>query len=317
MRAVFHHAAHWRGWRRALQLVILALIAFLILTFLVLIPLLFFGPGDRTFTLAAETEKVSIALENGPGSSARLPRVSYGDSFAFDCVDCTLRVNAGATLTLSRRREGDIFATVQGKNATESVARVEQGSAVKANLLPGDAIRISLDVPRKKGEVSQEVLHTMLLPFAGDLTVGDDPGRAVSWVLQSAKISVYERERLSNERFLVKEISLEHGDVIRWEEPTAATISFPVIGFVQIGNSDGIEVVANSSKRQMKVERYGAAGYSICPTIFDRAGKGPLTTAAAALAGFLSALVGCMSLVIQFGRKLFSNAPDAQRDVSV
>lgn len=262
----------------ALMVLLIALVILLVL------------PRERGFSISAETEIVDITVNDELGVAARLPvaRLASRPDETFPLA--ALEASAGASLRLMRKRDGDLVISVRWEDATQALAQLVTRDGDIVELAPGDSLRVSLNRPLPDGSMSPD---TVLLAWSGGIDLGAGVTRQVETTLLSGRVQVLERQPLSGERFALFETQLDPGDHVLWR--AADSSAAPAVGgFVHAGVSDALRVTAHAAADHLLVERFGAQGYVLRPSVWDRLANDPVINTLLVVMGLVLTLLGTL-----------------------
>ena len=294
------HLGHWCHLVMLVGLLVVTTITALIVVFLLVLD------RDRTYSLSAVTETVSIVVRDPHGLSARVPAVSVLPSAEKPYELATLKVGNGSHVTLARKREGDLFATVDWPtNEAGSASLVTKEGAI-VPLDSGASLRITLD-RNAPWSSNARMPDSVLLAFRGEIRVGDDVAHLVERTLLSGHIMVVERQPLHplfDERFVVYQAPLDRGDVVEWQQGHGSDPA-QVAGFVHVGSGEALQVTAHAAADHVLVNRFGAAPYVLRPTFWDRVSRDPFVAGALSWIVVLAALFAFIDVLIKFWPETF------------
>ena len=180
----------------------------------------------------------------------------------------------------------------------------------------GIAMRVD-DIDRTIGLIKQPIMivfdldgvrRDRLFPYLGALRIGDDVSPNARALLESGEIQIYRSAGDTvGGRALVASVELMLGDTIRLDAETQkGEPRFPR-GFIRVGPARGgerllMDLIGYGIAEQIKVDRYGEAGFSMKPSRWARlTNSDPFVLVTLIMVGLLSllaSLAGSRSLIM-------------------
>lgn len=267
---------------------------------IVLIMLLVLWDRDKIFTFEIATEVVSITitdpvLSHWPIGSAKLQDDPFdeNDSRVLDAFSL-LTISPGTQVRIQRHGLRTVRIRLH-KDEGKSVGRITPPS--------GDAVELGdwalFGITPDQAPV--------VLPFRGQVQVGEDVSPGVDSVLLNGDISVIEAQAIGRTHYVAGSQRLETGDrvtpmhatgLLRQKLSKASMDGFlriePAQGFSD--PADGLLLVAHGEADYVQVDRLGSAGYEIRASRWARFLHDPLLAA-------IVAIMTLLILLIEFSSK--------------
>lgn len=140
-------------------------------------------------------------------------------------------------------------------------------------------------------------------PFKGAVTIGDDPGPGIVSLLHSGEISVMERGRLFNTRYLATTFALASGDRVDVASTARQLSPSGVLRTAGSGADAAFEVVVHSVDAYPVINRQGVTAFTVKATLFDRVLKNPGLQLLVAFLGLLTTIFTILEGVWTFLRE--------------
>lgn len=243
-------------------------------------------PDQWEFALEVETEVASIELQPGVVSQWRVDG-------AILCTAGEVALAAVHALEDSRTICGGRRWSGWRVEQPEQVLTIRGGSQARMELIDG---RLSVSLRTEAASLGEfEAVGTVepvALGNAANLfwTLGEQPtvltfpftgsttlGRAVSWsdgaMLRSGSVAVFTADESADRRTQVDEAELMLGDQVRLAQAGAEAV-WPK-GFMRVGESKLLEVVAFGRADSLSIDRYGDSGYDFRPGFLARLASDP------------------------------------------
>jgi hypothetical protein len=247
-------------------------------------------PRDRGYFVSAETETLRVVVTDPAGTATRLPFVRLGGNADTTYTRAELQISAGVEIQLARKRESDLLVQLNWPEGSGGNAQLVTSDGDLVQLQPGAILRVGLQRPGPEPS-DAPMQDTVLMAYQGQVDLGADVARLVETTLLSGRVAIIERQPLSAERYVVHQSALDPGDHVLWRTVSGAP-SNAVAGFVQVGNGSALQVTAHAAADYMLVERFGAVGYVLRPSIWERVASDPVINGLLLALGFVSTLFG-------------------------
>ena len=249
---------------------------------LLLIFLLVFGavifPRDSAISIFTLTEKVTISSQSlilgewevsggkhfsdplDPGKFTRLPE-----------YDVFLSLGEGSEIEITKHKNSPMRLMIRSLDTFPSKILMPDGSQI--TLQKFAYLEIDKGWPRT-------------LPVKAYVTIGDDIANGVNHILQEGQIQLIEKQLFGSDRYIAAEASLDRGD--RLVLNNVESDGQPVLnGFLRADENEMISGVFHGKSVTAKIERMGAAGYTIKESIWRRIVSDPFVAIVSTLLGIL------------------------------
>ena len=259
-----------------------------------------FWPRHRLYTLNIVSEIVSLVVTDPlyaewdlQGAAAYLDpwtEQAHSDSLPEGTL---LQVNRGVQVELQRHGGGPLRIRLSA----------EQGGVGR---LLGDAGR-NPDLGAWALFILPVSERPRLLPFRGQLTIGDDVTNQVDSILLEGRVSIIEEKLFSHGHYTAGEGLLETGDRVRlWSRAAAAPggqAASQLDGFIraapQAPFDEPMRLIAHGQVDFAEIVRFGSAGYEVGTQAWTRFVNDPVL-------GVLLAMLASLALLLELFFKLLT-----------
>lgn len=262
----------------------------------VLVALAYFDSREHIFTIDADTERVTILfVDPNPFAwqvgSGRIMKDPWEDEMASKRLPefSSLTIASNTEVVFQRHGIRDLTLILRNPGGSGGVLSVDNGSE---NQRLGEWTLLKLS----------PATRPMVLPFRGQLTVGEDVAQDVDSLLLKGTISILEAQLVRATRYSAGIFSLDRGDRVSfWHRRSGQDdLAAAVQGFVRVEPSDqeafteavnAMQVIAHANANYARIERFGSLGYEIRAPKWARFLYDPLLAAIAALGAVVFAAI--------------------------
>lgn len=270
-------------------IVCLVMLLLLIVTFFII-----FHEKEKAFTIKGQTEAFTITLSDAPINQWDVSKaILVTDILASNDEDVYLPLDSyyiPAPNTVARIHllqesgKSRLLITLSDEHGA-SVGEIETAAGIET--LPSYA------------ELKLPLNNVIMLPFEGQVQIGEDIGNGVDKILLSGGVRIIEKQLFTENRYIAGDYEFDTGDRIQLFSDHEESILSKVKGFVRIVNSNSISFTLHGEGRVLKVYRLGSAGYEISSSVWSRLTKDPVVSAITTLIATLFLLMEFVYLLVQ------------------
>lgn len=221
-------------------------------------------PVPTTFSIEASTEVLRLSVSGEHRADWVLPkaRVFSGRDRAGAEFTGTLRASPGASVVFERAGRGPLRITIEeGKGASKAADLTHDGAQSSAPVRDRVVVVVAPDALIDRNGFATA------LPIGGEVTVGSDIGAyadSARAMLLNGRIVLLAHSLLGQNKYEAGKTDLVLGD---WVSPPNRTVA---TGILRVGDEPAMRAVLRLVAAELRVERYGAQGYSVFASLLER-----------------------------------------------
>ena len=238
-----------------------------------------FAERVRAYSITAKTDVLAIQALEHPLNHWELDYKGTLHDIFNDKIynlqesEFVIKVTGGTELTVTTSESRNTLVVILNNNEDKSAATLYDD---------GKIINIS-----SYAQIEIETEKSLILPFYGTTSIGDDVSPGIRNILHEGKIRIIEQVLGSDVRYEAGEFTLDAGDRVKLYENFDLGLESTVRGFLFHANGEMLAVNIHGDASIARVYRLGSSGYSVKSSLWQRIVNDPVIVSMTSLLAIL------------------------------